>query len=226
MLIIPDILSADEVLIMKQHWAEHHEQAYINWIQDDGSLVDHRLLIYHTPHFTTQLSGIIDRLIDQTFDTTKIVSRWAAIQRQTNPHGAHVDDFGLEQQQADSTLRMYTYIIALDTVPEFKAIVWKERAASNDEMIRMLPTFARRTSDLSDREDLEHVCRVWADDLPDGISLGDALALDGIFQYRSGWACLFDGKQIHTTSNWRKYGQHTHRDLLQIHVLTHEQRDF
>lgn len=230
MLIIPDILSADEVLIMKQHWAEHHEQAYINMIQDDGLLIDHRLLIHFTPHFTTQLSGIIDRTIDQTFDTDKIVSRWAAIQRQTNPHGAHVDDFGLEQQQADPTLRMYTYIVALDTVPEFKVIVWKERAASNDEMISMLPALpsrkVRRTSDLSNREDLEHVCKVRPDDLPYDISLGDTLALDGIFQYRSGWACLFDGKQIHTTSNWRKYGQYTHRDLLQIHVLTHEQRDF
>lgn len=225
MLILKDLLSPEEVAVMKQHWRDHHENKYVNWVQDDGKLIDHRLLIYHTPHFRTALSDTIDRLIGLVFDPAPIQARWAALQRQTNPHAAHVDDFGLEQCQQDSTLRMYTYIIALDTVPEFRTIVWQEVAASNDEMIRMLPNFTTRRSHLSESEDLEHVCRVWTDSEPDGMNLGDALTLDGIFAYEAGAGCVFDGKQIHTTSNWSKYPQHHHRDLLQIHVLTHQQVD-
>lgn len=222
MRMLPDLLSNDQVTVMKQYWADNHSNAYINWIQDDGKLIDHRLLIYHTPHFQSPLSAIIDSVIEKFFDPAQIIERWAALQRQTNPHGAHVDDFGLEKCQSDPALRMYTYIFALDTVPEFKTIVWKEVAASNDVMIGMLPSFTERRSRLSETEDLEHVCRVWSSDAPGGISLADVLTLDGMFSYRAGSGCLFDGKQIHTTSNWSKYPQHSHRDLLQIHVLTYE----
>jgi len=224
MQILSNLLSADEISQMKQYWIDHENKKYVNWIQDDGLLIDHRLVIHNTPDVITPLSGIIDRIIETNHDPDLIEERWAALQRQTNPHGAHIDDFGKEKIERDPSLRMYTYIIALDTVPEFKAIVWKETAASNDAMIKMWPEFENRirVSHLSEQEDLDHVGLVGNKDIPSGVNLGDILVLDGIFTYHAGSGCLFDGKQIHTTSYWKKYPKFTHRDLLQIHVLTHQ----
>jgi hypothetical protein len=222
MQIFNDLITKEEIAQMRQYWADYQYKKKINWVMDDGKIVDHRLEIANN-HYETPLSPIINRIIATHFDTTKILSKWSALQRQTNPHHPHIDDYGKDECEANTDLRMYTYIIALDTIPEFKTIVWTEGAISNHIMNQIFPTFKTRRSYLSQQEDLDHVI-AW-DCEGEKISMADLFTLDGIFSYQAGAGCLFNGKKLHTTSYWLKYPQHQYRDLLQIHVLTSQHLD-
>jgi hypothetical protein len=105
----------------------------------------------------------------------------------------------------------------LDTVPEFKTIVWKETAASNAKLHEYIANWGQhrteKISDISQTEDLEHTYDENQNDY-----MCDYLTLDGIYTYKEGSGCLFDARQFHCTSNWPKYKKFKNRELLQIHV--------
>lgn len=223
MQILQDLLSLDEIELLRAHWATNIGNSYINWQMEDGRIIDHRLQIVGRYNLT-EFNPLIDRIIDTVFDPDQIIGKWAALQRQTNPHHQHIDDFGKDECEQDLSVRMYTFIVALDTVPEFKTIVWKEGAPSNEIMNGLWPVLcATRKSRLSEQEDLDHIVRIPHEG--EEVCLTDFLTPDGVWSYQAGCGCLFNGKQLHTTSYWLKYPKHTHRDLLQIHVLTRQHLD-
>jgi hypothetical protein len=130
------------------------------------------------------------------------------------------DDYGIEKYP---DIPMYTYIFALDTVPEFKTIVWKEIVKSNADIPNYLKLWnlkrhkLPKTSSISADQDLEHTYDENAQ-----AYLCDYLNLDGIFEYQAGSGVLFNGRQLHCTSNWLKYKKFKSRELLQIHVVSHD----
>lgn len=209
MKVLKNFITPDQITLLKNHWVEQNHCKYINW-QINDTIIDHRLTI--SPK--TELFNILkDQVIK---DFPNYISMWSALQQQTNPHSIHIDDYGNDFPNCNR----YTYIIALDTVPEFKTIVWKDTAWDNDDLYILVRTWGEtiedtvKKSNISEIEDLEHTF-----DENQQKYLCDYLDLDGIFQYHAGDACLFDATQLHCTSNWRKYPQYQSRQLLQIHVL-------
>jgi hypothetical protein len=108
----------------------------------------------------------------------------------------------------------------MDSVPEFKAIIWKEKCWDNNGLHEFvsqwgkMKRFKKPVSDISQTQDLEHTY-----DTNQEAYMADYLTLDGIYTYQTGTACLFDATQLHCTSNWVKYNKFPYRELLQIHVV-------
>jgi hypothetical protein len=208
MLLLDQIISDSEISAFKQYFQNHHDKKYVNW-QNGDDIIDHRLNIdKNSPEFK-----IINRIVKTNFSNPVVM--WSEYQRQTNPHSIHIDDYG-----SDSKLFRYTYILAMDTVPEFKAIVWKETCWDNDALHTFVQQwgkirkFKKKISNISETQDLEHTF-----DQNQQSYMADYLTLDGIYTYQTGTACLFDATQLHCTSNWKKYNKFPYRELLQIHVL-------
>jgi hypothetical protein len=214
MLLLNQIISEEEISIFKKYFQTNFDKKYVNW-QVGDQIIDHRLIIDETaPEF-----GIIRRIVEKNFKNP--TNCWSAYQRQTNPHSIHIDDYG-----ADKDLYRYTYILAMDSVPEFKSIVWKETCQDNTMLHKFVADWGRlkrlkkKTSNISETEDLEHT---FSEDQQSYMS--DYLTLDGIYTYQTGTACLFDATQLHCTSNWKKYNKFPYRELLQIHVATETKID-
>lgn len=210
MLLLNQIISDQEISVFKKYFQTNFDQKYVNW-QEGDQIIDHRLGIKeHDPEF-----DIITRIVKNNFSNP--LTWWAAYQRQSNPHGIHIDDYGSTEKE---TFR-YTYILAMDSVPEFKAIVWKESCWDNEELHAFVEQWGKlrkikkKVSNISETEDLEHTL-----DINQQSYLADYLTLDGIYTYQTGTACLFDATQLHCTSNWKKYNKFPYRELLQIHVIT------
>ena len=151
MLVLQDVISLDEIQAFRRYFDTHDQRKYTNWVQD-GVLIDHRVRINEQhPEF-----DIIRRIVAQNFSSPTEI--WSAYQRQSRPHHIHIDDYGSERV---GTYR-YTYILAMDTVPEFKAIVWKQTCWNNDELHKFatewgrMRRFKRKVSNISETEDLEH----------------------------------------------------------------------
>jgi hypothetical protein len=215
MLILNNVISDSEIIDFKQYFDDNFSEKYINWTVNDQT-IDHRLLIdENSPQFE-----IIRRIVSKNFVNS--TSMWAAYQRQSRPHNIHIDDYGAKLTDQFR----YTYILAMDSVPEFKAIVWKETCWDNDKLHEFvtkwgrLKKFKKPTSNISEIEDLEHTY-----DANQEAYMADYLTLDKIYTYQTGTACLFDATQLHCTSNWIKYNKFPHRELLQIHVTTSEPVD-
>jgi hypothetical protein len=208
-----NILSADQIELFKQYWNNNTNQRYVNWRIGD-EVLDYRLLVKPNP----VLWKIVTDIVSQDFSNT--VKVWSALQSQRFAHNIHVDDYGIEKYP---DIPMYTYIFALNTVPEFKTIVWKEIVKSNADMPNYLKLWnlkrhnVSKTSNISTEQDLEHTYDENAQ-----AYLCDYLNLDGIFQYQAGSGALFNGRQLHCTSNWLKYNKFKSRELLQIHVVSHD----
>ena len=207
MKMIESILTDDQIKTIKNYWENNSDKRYVNWAEGD-KLIDIRCEIEPTaPEFQ-----IIKSIVDKDFSDP--IRMWSAYQRQSLPHNIHIDDYGIEQEYA-----AYTYIISLDTVPEFKAIVWKETSANNKEFRKYIADWGQnrkeKVSNISEIEDLEHTYDENQNDY-----MCDYLTLDGIYTYKAGNGCLFNARQMHCTSNWTKHKQFTHRELLQIHVIT------
>ena len=214
MLLLNQIISDKEISMFKKYFQTNFDKKYVNW-QVGDQIIDHRLLISNkAPEFE-----IIQRIAEKHFKNP--INVWSAYQRQTNPHDIHIDDYG-----ADGDLYRYTYILAMDTVPEFKAIVWKETCRDNNALHKFVADWGRirrlkkKTSNISETEDLEHT---FSKDQQSYMS--DYLTLDDIYTYQTGTACLFDATQLHCTSNWKKYNKFPYRELLQIHVATETKID-
>ena len=211
MLIVDNIITDDEVQQLRNYFVVHNHEKFLNW-QDGDKIIDHRLTI---PPSASEFS-IINRVVATHFSNP--IQVWSAYQQQTNPHNIHIDDFG-----CDTPYFRYTYIIAMDTAPEFKAVIWKETCQDNAELSKFYAEWGEqvqhktKVSTISETEDLEHTI-----DLGQNIYIADYLTLDGVFTYKAGSCCFFDATQLHCTNNWRKYSQFSNRQLLQIHVLNKE----
>jgi peptide methionine sulfoxide reductase MsrB len=200
----------------RAYWNEFNEGAYVNW-GSDGHLYESK-----SNHIDKRLTidamhpawHIIQEIVDRDFPNGTI-RLWSAYQRQSLPHTFHVDDFGKETLH-----HRYTYIIALDTVPEFKAILFKEIALDCLAVEGMVLDFWHnkdkypKKSNISESEDCEHTPN------NNGEYWCDYLTPDGIFQYTECDGVLFRADQLHFTSNWIKHDKFPYRELLQIHVLS------
>ena len=206
MKIIKNFLNDSQVLYFKNLWETNREKSYVNW---EG--VDRRLQVEEIP----EVISILEPLIHNTFPTN--YKWWSALQEQSNPHDIHID-----KNSDTPNLNIFTYVISLDTVPEFKTIVWKDLTSDSDKYgatWSRLSSRIKKKSDISKLQDLEHTTQF------EGRFMCDYLELDGIFQYESGSAALFNGEQLHCTSNWRKYPKFDKKQLLQIHVYVDKNID-
>ena len=210
MKIIDNLVNTDEIATLKEFWNTKADRVYVNW-EAGEDVIDHRLQILQgDPEW-----DIIKRIV--LADCPTATDIWSALQRQNRAHNIHIDDYSKQ-----TPYPTWTYVIALDTIPEFKTYVWKEKSGSNDEMIEEYFKnwdfdTAIKISNLSETEDLEHTV-----DTHCGKYLADYLNLDGIYTYETGRGCLFETIQLHCTSNWNKYPQYKMRELLQIHYTVPE----
>jgi hypothetical protein len=208
---LDNILSEDDIAVFRSYWDKNNDQSYINGTTGDSNPAkafskyqDKRLLIANG----TKSYAILRRIVDSLFP--KDTHFWANYQRQTAPPQLHVDEYGRDRDNPT-----WTIILALDTVPEFKAIVFKELANECVEAFNIpagrIQSGMPRISNISETEALDHA--------PYGdLNLCDWLTVDGIFQYKAGCGCLFDTNQLHITNYWRRYTQYEYRDLVQLHI--------
>ena len=214
MLTCPNVLSELEISQFKNYWNNNQDKTYINWKVDD-KVLDKRLVISKQNPLYTIIEKIVHKYIP---NENKI---WAALQRQSFAHQIHIDDYG-----SDAPAYRYTFVFSLDTNPKFKTFVWKERMWNNEALGKFLTRWGEtkqllaKKSNLSFTEDLEHTFDENQNDY-----LCDYLELDAIYTYEAGSGVLFHADQLHCTSNWIKYSEITHRDLLQIHVITDQYLD-
>lgn len=210
MIHLDNVISNEEIAVFKQNFLDNFDKKYVNWSMEQD-VIDYRYSIEKTsPQFK-----IVQRIVGKNF--ARPIKIWAAYQRQSLPHNIHIDDY--ESEKTDYF--RYTYILAMDTVPEFKAIIWKETCWDNNKLHEFVEhwgrtrRFKKPVSDISATQDLEHTYDANQQDY-----MADYLTLDGIYTYRTGTACLFNATQLHCTSNWVKYNKFDYRELLQIHVLS------
>jgi len=207
--VIENILTHDEIDSLREIWRRVEGRKYVNFQHDDGRIVDHRYPLSGDPAG----QALVEKIVYRNFPNATEI--WSALQRQSNPHNVHIDDYMQKKLAPNQVWDTWTYIIPLETIPEFKVIIWQERAVSNAVMAERFSTETwTKQSCLSETEDIDHLGNFGEH------NKGDCFTLDGIFSYRKGAGCLFGAKQFHTTNNWRRYSQHTHRELLQIHLFS------
>jgi hypothetical protein len=211
MLLFQDIITQDEIQCFKKYFADRLGDLELHWSQD-GQEVSHRVNIDHN----SAEFNVIRRIVERTFP--KFDHVWSGYQRQNQPQNIHVDEYYGHQERSPYR---YTYVLAMDTVPEFKTFVWKETCWNKSEVDKFVMDwgrtrrFTKKISNISETEDLEHTFDLNQEDY-----MCDYLNLDGIYPYKSGTACLFRSNQLHCTSNWIKHKHLLSRELLQIHVGT------
>jgi len=216
MKIFKNLLTPEQVQHFKDYWKNNSDKIYVNWTDGD-QLIDRRLHI----HADSDEYKQIDQIVRKEFPEYK--GMWGGLQEQTFPHNIHIDDYCVRKfaDKEKTENRIWTYIFALDTVPEFKTIVWEETAFSNDEFHHWVKNWGatkqieNKKTNISQTEDLEHTFDQNQNDY-----MADYLTLSGVFTYSTGDAAVFNAKQFHCTSNWTKYPQHKSRFLLQLHLMT------
>ena len=72
-------------------------------------------------------------------------------------------------------------------------------------------THAKKVGEASDYLDVNHC---WGG-TP---SIVDYMPLDGVYHYELGSIGLLDRTHVHCSSNWRKYGQGDHKDIILLHI--------
>jgi len=109
-----NLLSLKECDDFKMFWEQNKSNSYVNW-EIENEVLDRRLDV--TPDHTEQWS-IIKRITDQVFNETYDI--WSAYQEQSFCHDIHIDDCMKDRLE----YQRYTIILSLDSVPQFKTIVW------------------------------------------------------------------------------------------------------
>jgi len=209
MLTFVDKLSQSQIQQFKTFWIDNQNRTYVNW-EINGQVLDRRLLI--SPK--DALWSTVEKIVRSHIPNPKNI--WCALQRQNFAHQIHIDDFG-----SDTPGYRYTFVFSLDTMPKFKTFVWKERCWDNSALHNFVSQWGHtrlsteKKSNISASQDLEHTYDENQNDY-----LCDYLELDGVYSYKAGDGVLFHADQLHCTSNWIKYPEIPHRDLLQIHVGT------
>jgi len=212
MQIFENLLSDDDINTLKEYWEKNHHHSYKNVFptpdhpyKDRAAFIDQRLLIVEGTSSWQILRNIVDK-IDQSSPPI-----WCNYQRQSMCHRIHVDEYGKDRGPDQQT---YTIILALETQPKFKTIVFKETANDGNEVVEViknLPFAEPRKNNSSVEHDMDHMSN------GSNYNCADWLTLDGVFSYQKGSGVMFDTNQLHSTSNWCKYPEFTHRDLVQIH---------
>lgn len=219
MKLLENIITPKDIAVFKQYWDEHNHLHYINSYPTDdnphkqiSTFTDQRLLlIENTPAW-----NICRRVVDDVAEEGPGQPIWCNYQRQAIPHRIHVDEYG-----TDRVNPTWTIIIALDTEPRFKAIIFKEQFNLSDDITAAMMSHdysAAEKNNTSVTDDMDHM-----DVVVDGKNYNFChwLTVDGVFSYKAGDGALFDTNQAHSTSNWRKYPDLTYRDLVQIHYGVH-----
>ena len=213
MQILNEIFNQDEVNTFRNYWNNNwNEKSYVNW-EIDGKVLDRRLKLPKTSKEYKMVEGVVHRYFRNP------INIWTAYQRQSFAHQIHIDDYGMEKNYP-----CYTMVFSMDTVPEFKTIVWKETAVNNQALQEHIQKWGEhrteKLSNISELEDLEHTYDENQHDY-----FADYLHLDGIYTYKSGSGVLFNARQYHCTSNWLKYPDFLQRELLQVHIMCEEPID-
>lgn len=213
MQLLQDLVSADDILVLKNYWDKNHSMAYVNGYPQDwhpfgaqADFIDRRLLIVPDSHAGRVISKVVAQVLPGETDI------WANYQRQALPHTLHVDEYG-----RDRINPTWTIIIAVDTEPRNKTLIFREEFNTCFDLDTYLMRSADQDSvflsDLSSVHDVEHM-----NVKPYRHNLCNYLTFDGFFAYKAGDAVLFDTNVAHCTSNWTKYADIKQRDLVQIHI--------
>jgi len=203
-----NLLSPEECESFKTFWKNNKDKSYVNW-EFKNEVLDRRLEV--TSEYTEHWD-IIRRITGTVFNKTYDI--WAAYQEQSFCHDIHIDDYRKEQSEHGR----YTIILSMDTIPEFRTVVWRDECVDNEELSKKIRLwelkhkFSRR-SNISEDQDLEHTINYNND------YFCDYLVLDDVYTYKQGGGAAFKATQLHCTSNWKKYPQFKNRQLLQIHAL-------
>lgn len=206
MQILTNLLSDNDIDVIHKFWDEQKGNAYIN-----EPKVDKRLIATekNCPH----IYNFVDKHV-KSLDPTGH-DYYIAYQQQHFAHWVHTDDYKYEHPY------VYTIVYALDTIPEFKTLVWKEQFDNNDHMHKAIYAWGEnkgeRKSNISETEDLDHM---W--DENNQAYWVDYLTPEGVFAYNKGDAVAFHARKAHCTSYWLKYPQHTMRELLQVHWISEQ----
>jgi hypothetical protein len=209
MKIYDQLINESEIAILKDFFKNHQDKKYANWAVNDN-IIDNRITINpNSAEF-----DIVRKIVSIKFNNPKLV--WAAYQRANGSHNTHIDP-GDDGNHIENY--RYTIIVAMDTNPDFKTLIWCEKFSSVDEWVSYIHQWGEnrqlinKTSVISQLEALDHTFDANQNDY-----IVDYLTLDGVFTYTSGSGVLFDARQVHCTNDWRKFG-YTHRDLLTIHII-------
>jgi hypothetical protein len=208
-----NLITEEEIGIFRNYWETHKDEIYVNGYQEN-EIQDYRLDINEKdPEF-----DIIRKIVKTDFPqylsedgTPKDrVFFWSALQRAVLPHVLHIDDCFVDSRPA------YTYIIAFDTYEKHKTLAWKRICQDGSkELLTVLQDWQKNLTampKLSKVEDIEHT------PITNDEYMLDYFEFDGEFPYVKGSGCVFNARQMHCTSNWKKYGEFESRELLQIHV--------
>jgi hypothetical protein len=214
MLITKNLLNTTQIQQLRDFFDNGNDQEYVDWKYKTGEILDKRLNIQkNNPEYK-----IIEDIVKQFAPDYTFI--WGAYQRQSLPHSIHLDD--------DSTNEnTYTIVIALDTIPEFKTIIWQEKLNDNKSLNKNIWKWGNnnikleKKSNITELEDLEHTPKNQNNNM-----YCDYLTLDGIYSYEAGAGVVFNSKKIHCSNNWVKYSQHKYRDLVQIKFKTTNFYDF
>jgi hypothetical protein len=214
-----ELLSEEECDHLKSFWLENNKDSYVNFQLRD-EVIDRRLLVTEDKY--KKEWDIVTRICDQVFGNTYHI--WSAYQEQSFCHDLHIDDYYEEQSEH----KRFTIVLSLDTIPEFKTVIWKEEFKNNKMLAKRVHLWElqkgiKRTN-ISNLVDLEHTVSLTRVDEEDKLGyytdyFCDYLTLDNIFTYKKGSGVAFAATQVHCTSNWKKYPQFKNRQLLQIHAL-------
>jgi hypothetical protein len=211
MIIIDHAITSPQIETVRTYVNNNPKNKYTNWVEDNEVIDNRWNLNLNDPSLS-----FITSLVSEYFDRWDKV--WSDYQIQTNPHTVHIDEYG---KDVWPEMKCWTFVIALDTVPEFKTIIWKEEFRDGPNFSNWIEhNWAINRANMpkntiSQEQDLEHTY-----DQNNKDYLVDYLTVEGIFTYKKGSAVLFDGNKLHCTSNWKKYPQFSQRELLQVHVLS------
>jgi len=208
-----NLITDDEIEIFRKYWEKNIDEVYVNGYQGEA-VQDYRLDISdRDPEF-----DIIRRIISRDFpqyiqedgNPKDNVFFWCALQRAVLPHLLHIDDCFVDDRPA------YTYIISFDSYDRHKTLVWNRVCQNGNKELGLICQEVLGNIDnfptLSKTEDIEHTPR------SNDRYMLDCFEFEGAYTYVKGNGCLFNARKMHTTSNWKKYGEYEYRELLQIHI--------
>jgi hypothetical protein len=216
-----NLLSEEEIAILRSYWENNKEEVYVNGYQGDN-IQDYRLDIKEQdPEF-----NIIRKIIKKDFpqymqsngSAKSNVFFWSALQRAVLPHLLHIDDCFVDDRPA------YTYIISFDSYDKHKTLVWKRICQNgNKELLEVFKDWQKNIDNMTKLhsiEDIEHTPKMNDD------YMMDYFDFEGEYVYKQGSGCLFNARKMHATSNWKKYGEYEYRELLQIHITIPDLLEF
>ncbi len=219
-----NLLTDHDIDILRQYWETHKDDVYVNGYQGND-IQDYRLDINYKDAEFKIITDIVRRdfnfYIQPNGSPKENVFFWAALQRAVIPHVLHIDDCFVDSRPA------YTYIIAFDTYNKHRTLAWKRICQNgNRELLAVLHDWQKnidampKLSDSSSTQDIEHTPTM------NGEYMLDYFEFDGFFPYAKGSGCVFNARQMHCTSNWKKYQEYESRELLQIHVTIPDLLEF